>query len=156
MKVARAAASQDRLVLGGAWWQWRQTCGDPHSVPWGGWGDAPEGEAGESIHLHGFACPGDVDLGRTEEFFEVVSRGYPRAAPGRVTELTSDPETGDLMVAGEGGDPGASLVVWTPTDGSAHQLSIEGLGEPVVHVVAGGRIIVATVDGAGPYRLTLS
>ena len=30
--VAPFAAAQDTAMVGGTWWQWRQACGDPHSV----------------------------------------------------------------------------------------------------------------------------
>jgi endoglycosylceramidase len=152
-EVRRAAASQDRLVLGGAWWQWRQPCGDPHSIDVGGWDDGPDGSGDTIVHLHQLGCPGDVDLGPTTEFLEVLSRGYPRASPGRVRELTSDPGSGSMVVSGDGGEDGAELVVWTPTSDASHLVEVSGLAPPIVHEVAGGRIIVAAVDGSGPYRL---
>jgi endoglycosylceramidase len=30
--AARYAADEDAHAQGGAWWQWRQPCGDPHSL----------------------------------------------------------------------------------------------------------------------------
>ena len=30
--ATRYGAEEDRTATGGTWWQWRQTCGDPHSV----------------------------------------------------------------------------------------------------------------------------
>ena len=88
-KVDRYAADEDANLIGGAWWQWRQSCGDPHSVQWqGGSVVAP---TGEEVHLNTVACPGNTEVGPTTAFLDVLGRGYPRATPGRLTSLHSDP-----------------------------------------------------------------
>ena len=141
-KIARYAADEDANVLGGAWWQWRQGCGDPHSIGWGAPAD------GQVVHLNVLSCPGDVDEGPNEDFLRVLSRGYPRAAPGRIVELDSDAETGHLVVVADRAAVGDEVVVWTPTEAGTHAVEATGLGGLEEHEVDGGRILVATTAAA--------
>jgi endoglycosylceramidase len=151
-KLDRFARDQDRRVLGGAWWQWRQPCGDPHSISWGGWaGKEPD----DSTHLNGLACPGDRDLGPTDAFLRVVGRAYPRVAPGRITALESEHASGRFSLAAEGAAPGAELWVWTPTSADTHTVSSTGLGPVDERTVPGGRLLRAAADG-GTYSLQLT
>src|SRR5699024_8604002 len=91
----RFAAAQDDAVVGGAHWQWRQWCGDPHAL------GVPGGVAAETqVQLNDVACPADADTGPNEELLRVVGRAYPRAAPGRITDLASDADRGTLTLHG--------------------------------------------------------
>ncbi len=146
-KLDRYAADEDRHLLAGAWWQWRQPCGDPHSV-------GPTGEH-TVVHLNSLACPGDIDLGPTEPLFRVFSRGYPRAAPGRLQSLESDPETGRLDVRATVDTPGGELIVWTPTAAETHDVVLDGPADLRTFPVGDGRVLVATVDAAGDYGLSV-
>lgn len=151
-KAGRYAADEDDHRWGGAWWQWRQSCGDPHAVQW------EDGEVvaptDDSVHLNILGCPDNEDLGPNDAFLAILGRGYPRAAPGRLTEVRSDPATGNLLVEAEADEPGGQLLVWTPTvDDADHQVTVEGLRDVVEHEVDGGRLITATVDAAGAYSL---
>lgn len=145
----RFAADQDRLVWGGAWWQWRQGCGDPHSIGWG------EPASGEVVQLNPVSCPGDVDLGPDQDFLLVLGRAYPRAAPGRITSLVSDPDTGAMTVSAEGGPNGDELVVWTPTATATHAVVVDGLADVVERTVGTGRLVTARVAGDGTYQLAI-
>jgi endoglycosylceramidase len=151
-KARRYAADEDRLAWGGAWWQWRQSCGDPHSVRWeNGAVVAPDGV---ETHLNLLGCPDNEDLGPNGAFLDILGRGYPRATPGRITELRSDPATGHLKVAATAPEPGGTLVVWTPTGpGAEHPVTVRNLGPVTETEVPGGRLITATVQAAGDYRL---
>ncbi|MCU1352540.1 MAG: hypothetical protein JWM05_1749, partial [Acidimicrobiales bacterium] len=80
-----AGASAAHAAVGGAWWQWRQACGDPHSV--GAPGGTP---AAVIVEYQDNGCPGDRNLGVVPAWHEVVSRPYPRATPGRIASLRSD------------------------------------------------------------------
>ena len=144
-KLGRYAADEDRRLLGGAWWQWRQPCGDPHSI-------GPTGER-EIIHLHRLGCPGDVDLGPIEAFTSVLGRGHPRAAPGRLTSLSSDPVTGQMLVEARASQAGGELVVWTPTSEGTHQVVLDGLSDLTTLELPGGRILFAMVEHEGGYSL---
>jgi endoglycosylceramidase len=150
----RYAADEDDHRWGGAWWQWRQSCGDPHAVQWRDGAVVPPD--GVETHLNLLQCPGNVDLGPNDAFLDIVGRGYPRATPGRLDSVTSDIETGRLEVRGTTATAGGRLVVWTPTtDGRDHRVSEEGLTDVVEHPVPGGRIVSATVREAGSYLLRI-
>lgn len=153
-KARRYAADEDRLAWGGAWWQWRQSCGDPHAVSWSG--DTVVEGTGTSTHLNVLGCPGNTDLGPNDAFLRILGRGYARATPGRITQLRSDPETGLLKVKARArtSDVGSQLVVWTPSaDDADHPINVFGLTDVVSTEVEGGRIITATVVEAGTYAL---
>jgi endoglycosylceramidase len=152
-ELERFAADQDRLVLGGAWWQWRQPCGDPHSVPYGGY--EATGTTSEQIHLNGLGCPGDEDLGLTEEFAKVLGRAYPRAAPGRITLLLGDHRAGAFTLEAEGASAGDQLIVWTPAASDAVSLRGDGLSEIDEVVIGDGRVLIGTVGVDGSYGLTI-
>ncbi len=155
-KIRRYAANEDAKAQGGAWWQWRQSCGDPHSVRWDG--DSVVAPGGVTTHLNLLGCPGNTDLGPNDAFLDVLGRAYPRATPGRITHLASDPDTGAFTMAATAGpaDVSHQLVVWTPTAADAqHQISTSGLGDVTTTTVPGGRIITATVDAAGDYTLRI-
>ncbi len=146
-KLGRYAADEDLRLMGGTWWQWRQPCGDPHSV-------GPTGEH-VVVHLNSLQCPGDVDLGQTEPFVRVLGRGYPRAAPGRLVSLTSDPETGAMTFEATADDAGGQVVAWTPTHEATHEVALTGLSDLETTTLPGGRILTATVDAAGLYSLSV-
>ncbi len=151
-KARRYAADEDRLAWGGAWWQWRQSCGDPHAVFWSG--DQVVAGTGTSVHLNLLGCPDDTDLGPNEDFLSILGRGFPRATPGHIVELRSDPETGLLKVKATVERAGGQLVVWTPTaDDAAHPINVAGLTDVVATDVPGGRLVTATVEAAGTYAL---
>ncbi len=151
-EARRYAVDEDRYAWGGAWWQWRQSCGDPHHVQWsGGTVVAP---ADVSTHLNKLQCPDNTELGQTDEFLDILGRGYPRATPGTIDELRSDPATGYLKVKATVGVAGGELVVWTPTTADPeHQVNVHGLTDVVEHEVEGGRIITARVGAPGTYAL---
>ena len=151
-KARRYAADEDKHAWGGAWWQWRQSCGDPHAVSWSGGSIVAPTDV--STHLHKLQCPGNGDRGPTDEFLDIVGRGYPRAVPGRITQLRSDPATGLMKVKATATQAGGQLVVWTPTaDDADHPINVFGLTDVVAHDVAGGRLITATVTAKGTYAL---
>ena len=137
--IGRYAAEEDARVIGGTWWQWRQGCGDPHSVGW----DTPA--EGQVVHLNVVGCPGDVDLDPNEEFLSVLGRAFPRFSPGRISELSSDPATGRFVVEAGGAVVGEVLVVWTPTGADTHEVAGRGVETIEQHEVPGGRIVTATV-----------
>jgi len=150
-KLSRYAQDEDARVLGGAWWQWRQPCGDPHSISWGGY--KPGAAQSLDIHLHGLACPGDKDLGPTEPFMRVVRRGHVRVAPGRITLLQGDWATGALTIEATGAKAGASLLVWTPTVAASHAVTTSGVSDLKELAVAGGRLLTGTVTAGGVWSL---
>jgi endoglycosylceramidase len=151
--AARYAADADAHAQGGAWWQWRQPCGDPHSLTLndeGGW------EPGSpQTHLNTMDCESGEDLGPTEPFLQLLGRGYPQATPGRITSLLSDPETGALRLEAEAEEAGGVLVLWTPTTAETHAINVQGLDSVEERSQGEGRLITATVGIAGPYSMEI-
>ncbi|MBS1848411.1 MAG: cellulase family glycosylhydrolase [Actinobacteria bacterium] len=155
-KIRRYAANEDAKAQGGAWWQWRQSCGDPHSVQWQG--DTVVSPAVTQTHLNLMGCPANTDLGPNNAFLDVLGRAYPRATPGRITTLQSDPDTGVFTLTAAAGNTGSgqTLVVWTPTaDDASHHVETRGLDDVTERAVAGGRIITAQVATTGTYDLVI-
>jgi endoglycosylceramidase len=145
-KVARYAKTEESLLTAGdTWWQWRQACGDPHSV------GHPGGTADPvQIHFQENRCPGDHNAGVIPEW-ACVWRPYPRASPGRLTQLSAAC-AGDLKLSGQTGQPG-TIDVWYP--GTAKQrptVGGDGVAQVRITKVAGGFRITARVTGG--YTLT--
>jgi endoglycosylceramidase len=109
--ISEYARQEDANLFGGAWWQWRQACGDPHSI--GSPGNTPTGVSG---NLNLIKCPQGTPLAMPASTRRILSRPYVWAAPGRLTQMTSDPPTGDLTVRGTDTDPAGScqLDIWVP------------------------------------------
>ena len=100
---------QDQAVAGGAWWQWRQACGDPHSL--GEVGGTPDDVV---VQYQDNRCPDDENLGVVDEWRTVVARPYPRAAPGRIVSLASDGEKSVLTLNAERARTGGLVDLWVP------------------------------------------
>lgn len=148
----RFAAAQDAALAGGAHWQWRQRCGDPHTI--GVPGTRPSGTV---VQLNLVDCPSDLDAGPNPPLLEVAGRAYPRAAPGRLTHLASDPEARTLDLAGAIDDDLAGwgdLVLWVPGD-EEPTVGGEGLGQVGAVAVPGGWIVTVEVTGS-PYEVAVS
>lgn len=147
-KLSRYALDEDKRRLGGTWWQWRQPCGDPHTLG--------QTDRSKVVHIHQLGCPGDVDLGPTPAFMRVLGRGYARATPGRLLTLESDPEGGRLLIEAKAAVSGGELLVWTPTKAKTHAITTEGLKDVRERDVAGGRLVSGTVSAAGIYVLRVT
>jgi endoglycosylceramidase len=147
-KVAEYAAQEDAHLVGGAWWQWKQACGDPHSL------GTPEGHPpAQTDSLVRLACPGNSPIGIADAFQRVLGRAYPRAAPGALRTLTSDPATGTLHLSGTT-DHNGSLDVWVPVPGRAPVVTGSNLtGVRIVQVSGGYRV---TGKAMGSYALDVT
>jgi endoglycosylceramidase len=141
--VKEYARQEDAHLVGGAWWQWKQSCGDPHTI--GRPGGKPPPTSGNLVVL---ACPDNTDVGLVVEIASVLSRAYPRAAPGRLHSLSSDPDTGVLDLAGEGE---GVLDVWSPSLPVVTATGLEGVS---IDPSAGGFRVSATADGEYSLHLT--
>ncbi len=145
----RFAAAQDAAIVGGAQWQWRQWCGDPHAI-----GVPGRAVTEVQVQLNDVACPADATTGPNEDLVRVAGRAYPRAAPGRLTGLDSDPDARTVRVEGVIEDDlatGGDLVVWIPGE-ERPEIEGQGLGEPrLVPVPGGWYATVEVVDS--PYVL---
>jgi endoglycosylceramidase len=136
---ARYAAKEDALLTAGdAWWQWRQACGDPHSV--GTFGGTPDAVL---VHFQRNGCPGDHDLGVVPEW-SCTWRAYPRAVPGRLTSRVSTCD-GALDFTGTTAHSGTADV-WYPGDRAP---SVSGAaGHVRRHRIGGGWDVTFRVRGS--------
>ncbi len=105
--LGRFSAKADALLSAGeAWWQWRQACGDPHSL------NNPERIPDPVlVHFQRNRCPGDQNLGIVPQW-ACTWRPYPRATPGRLTERRADC-AGNLTFRGTT-DRVGTFEVWYP------------------------------------------
>ena len=95
-QIERYAAAEDAARYGGAWWDWKQACGDPHVV------SQPGGQpAAVSPSLVRYTCPDQTPAPVDPAFGDVLGRPVPRAVPGTITSLTSDGRTGKLDLRGQ-------------------------------------------------------
>ena len=148
-KVAGYAAQEDGHLVGGAWWQWKQACGDPHSL------GSPDGQPpAQTNSLVRLACPTDTPVGIPEPFERILGRAYPRAAPGALRVLSSDPSTGDLHLSGTTDRSGGFLDLWVPAETTPPV--VDGTNVSGVRVVAvdGGYRVTAKVTGSYDVDLT--
>jgi endoglycosylceramidase len=108
-RVRRYTAAADAHRVGGAWWVWKRACGEPINIP-------PSGVVAVTGNLNRYACPSGAPLGMPPPFSVALSSAYPQAAPGQLTWLRSDPNTGALTLTGSAPDPAAScqLQLWLP------------------------------------------
>ncbi|KRB37811.1 glycoside hydrolase family 5 protein [Microbacterium sp. Root180] len=136
-RLERYAALEDEHILGSAYWVWKQACGDPQ----GGLVDLTDSLMRQD-------CTTGEDAEPRTDLLEILSRAYPRSAPGILTSLSAD--GAGLRLTGTGGD-GCGLEVWVP--GSARpDVSSSGLSGVEVTVVPGGWSVTGCADG--DYELT--
>lgn len=144
-RLIRYAQQEDQHRIGSTWWQWQQACGDPHSIGIPGHEPPPQ-----LIHFRLSTCPGDVDLGPIPEWTVVLSRSYPRAAPGRLLALESDGDARTMRLQGVTADGAASstLDLWVPDNSKGQpQISGLGLGKTSIRAVLGGYRCQVEVSG---------
>jgi hypothetical protein len=94
-----------------------------------------------------------VELGAPAALATILSRSYPRAAPGRLTSLTSDPASAHVHLTGEAGETaGQAIDLWMPDRGAGvPAISGTNIGSPAVRIVPGGFRI--EVPATGRYEL---
>ena len=145
---ARTSAFVDQEnagLVGGAFWVWKQACGDPQS-------DQSAPTAGNLAEVD---CATGKDAPLHASFADVLSRPYPRAAPGTLTRLTVD-STGRLTLSGtapeKAAGPACTLDVWFP--GKARPtVGGSGVHGTDLRQVDGGWRITGCAGGS--YRLTV-
>lgn len=137
------AKAEDDAITGSALWQWEQACGDPNTLSSVGAQPPPA-----LYHLNQVLCPQSQQVGFVQENEVVVSRAYPRAAPGYLQSLQSDPDTGAMTLTGQTAQPGTA-VLWVPDRGlGTPQVSGQNVSNASVTKVNGGFVIQADVNGS--------
>jgi endoglycosylceramidase len=149
--IARYAKQEDAHLWGGAWWDWKQSCGDPHMF-----GDGDSTQPGSvSPSLNRFRCPGNEPLGVPETTRRILARPYVRFAPGRLATLESGPAGLRMQASGHGPAAGGScrIEAWFP-----------GAAAPTATGTGIRRLRATQVDGGwtiagcarGPWSLVLT
>jgi endoglycosylceramidase len=136
---------QDEFLIGSTLWTWRESCGDPHKA-----GDYRAGNIPLVWGEFEVDCTTNTVSGRREDLIDQLTRAYVRAAPGRISELNYDAETGAFQVSGIGAPLGAELVVYYPSAKHAlHLAAAEGLSIPITYPAPAGNVyVVAQATGA--------
>lgn len=149
-KIERYAAHEDKYGYGGAWWDWKQACGDPHVA------HPPNGETSPvSGSLNRYSCPDQTELGIDPAFGDVLSRPAPRAVPGRITRLTSDGRTGAFDLSGVHlkGVKRCSLRVFVPARFAELPVRVDGVNRLQTRTRHGNVVLHGCV--ADTFRLRL-
>ena len=141
--VAAYARDEDAALVGGAWWDWQQSCGDPHQIATPGAPPRPVSDG-----LIRLACPSGRTLGSPAEFTKVLSRPYPRASAGRLTSLSTDPMTVTADISGTVATTG-TVELWVPGD---QRPTVTGATGSDMARTDGGWDVTADV-AAGAYHL---
>lgn len=104
-RLGAYAKAEDDALIGGAFWVWKRACGDPELF---GAGAATAG------NLMVVDCATGAEIAPSPSVTKAVSRAYPRAVPGRLASVSSDPERRHLRLTGTGGTGQCDLDVWAP------------------------------------------
>lgn len=134
-KITRYGEAEDDAAYGGAWWDYKQSCGDPHMIGTRGGLPAPV-----SVSLIRFDCdvPGGVgnEIGVPDDFRTVLSRPVPRAVPGRIVSLESDGAARTMSLEGRAKRSACGLEVYVPR---GERPRVTGRGISRVRISRGGR-----------------
>ncbi|MEU1970664.1 cellulase family glycosylhydrolase [Microbacterium sp. NPDC019599] len=136
-RLERYAAEEDAYVLGSAYWVWKQACGDPQNGIQ---------ETGDGLMVQDCATGGDAPP--RDDLLEILSRAYPRSAPGTVTSLQS--EGADLRLSGTAPEESCGLQVWVPGTREP-EVTADGVTGIRATAVEGGWLV--TGCAAGDYSL---
>ncbi|WP_243075056.1 glycoside hydrolase family 5 protein [Microbacterium sp. SS28] len=132
-RLTRYAAAEDAHILGSAYWVWKQACGDPQGFST----DISDALQREECATGSAAAPRD-------DLLAILSRAYPRSAPGALTSLKADGARVEL--AGTTEDEGCGLEVWVPGS-AAPEIDSSGVTALKTAQVAGGWLVTGCAEG---------
>ncbi|WP_149262278.1 glycoside hydrolase family 5 protein [Actinomadura sp. K4S16] len=149
-KLRRYARQEDDDRLGGAFWVWKQACGDPQN------GVEPTGNG-----LNNLDCATGRFLPRDAVAVQEISRAYPRAAPGVLISLRSVPGgrpgekaagPREFALTGRASGGACDLDVWVPGEDRPVPAG-SGVDRIETRRVEGGWRVTGCARGS--YRLTI-
>ena len=150
-KLDRYTDALDKYGYGGAWWSWKQACGDPHVIHHPG--DQPDSLSPSLIR---YSCPsGTRASAPAPAYAEALFRPLPRAVPGRIKLLKSDGRSGTFELVGVR-DPQAdrcSLRVFVPKAWAGKRVRVEGVAKLRRHRQQGNVVLGGCV--ADSFRLRI-
>lgn len=118
----RHQALQDQFGVSATLWTWRESCGDPHKV-----GDMRAGNVPEVWGEFDVDCTTNKVRGERTALVGDLTRGWVRAAPGRLLRVGYDAKTGEFFASGTAPRGSGDLVVFYPPTKRALALSAGGL-----------------------------
>lgn len=146
-RLHRYARQEDGDAIGGAFWVWKQACGDPQN------GIEPTGNG-----LNNLDCATGRFLPRDAAAVQEISRAFPHAAPGIITSLRSLPggpssRPRTFQLTGRSSAGGCTLEVWVPGN-ERPAPAATGIDRIDARRVEGGWMVTGCAHGS--YRLTLN
>ena len=137
--LERYAALEDQYRIGGAYWVWKQACGDPQN----GIQDIGDGLVIQD-------CSSGEFSGVNQPLLDILRRAYPQSAPGTLRYL--DSHGAKMVMTGHAAARSCGLKVWVPapTEAATSEgpaLDTEGITGIVTNVVNGGWIITGCAEG---------
>jgi endoglycosylceramidase len=142
---------QDELRMSATLWTWRESCGDPHKVA-----DLRAGRVPEVWGEFDVDCRSNVVVGVRRALLDQLSRGYVRAAPGRLVRTVWDPTTGRLRAAGRHADHGVELVAFVPAPRHDLRTRVRGLRHIRLRAALGGGTFVTARAVGGHWSLRVA
>ncbi len=142
---------QDELRVSATLWTWRESCGDPHKV-----GDLRAGRIPEVWGEFDVDCRTNAVTGPRQALVDQLSRGYVRAAPGRLVRTSWDPTTGRLRAAGAGAGHGVELVAFAPVPRHRLRAHATGLRHVRLRAAPGGGTFVTARAAGGDWSLRVT
>lgn len=116
---------------------WKQACGDPQNDI-GPYGNALMMQDCEADRT------GDAVLPPKKGLLKILSRAYPRVAPGTLTNLEA--EGANMTLEASTAEPSCDLTVWVPGTGKP-TVDATGVSDVAVSRVSGGWIVTGCADG---------
>jgi endoglycosylceramidase len=140
---------QDELAISATLWTWHESCGDPHKA-----GDYRAGRIPEVWGEFDVDCRTNAIIGVRQALVDQLTRGWVRAAPGRIDELRWDHASNRLDARGSAAGAGVELLAFHPQT-SAGSLEIETTGLEDVRLVTapGDHVYVSARSTGGAWSL---
>lgn len=136
-------ALQDEFRFSATLWTWRESCGDPHK--------ASDARAGRVPYVWGefeVDCTTNTVTGVRQPLVDQLTRGWVRAAPGRLASMAWDPASGVLVASGTGARRKQQLVIYWPARlHGTPEVTVTGLRQVRMRPAWGGTFILAGATG---------
>jgi endoglycosylceramidase len=143
---------QDEFGIGATLWTWVESCGDPHKA-----GAIRAGEVPEVWGEFEFDCTDNSLTGVRTDLVYDLTRGYVRAAPGRLLATTYDATTGVLVASGEATETAGRLVAFHPgPDANDLDITVNGLGKLEIEELGGGGLLIRAKPEGGTWELRVT
>jgi endoglycosylceramidase len=145
-------ALQDEHRIGATLWTWRESCGDPHKA-----GDVRAGNVPYVWGEFEVDCTTNQVTGVRDDLVGQLARPYVRAAPGRLTEMHYNAQTGRMQARGTDAALGTELLAFYPSS-RRDRFGILASGLASVHLVptaSGDTLFVAQARGSDGWSLSL-